>query len=117
MSFNCLISIIIYAFNINVKEKKVSQEQDKELSKNKTEAPFNIEMVIFTFINSRGIEYGVLTHNIFTVTKILSMILISGIKKRYTFISLILGSISFIGLILSAPYRMKRIYMPRVFLR
>lgn len=31
---------------------------------------------LITFINSRGIEYGVLTHNIFTVTKILSMILI-----------------------------------------
>lgn len=29
---------------------------------------------LITFINSKGIEYGVLTHNIFTATKILSMI-------------------------------------------
>ena len=33
-------------------------------------------VLLITYINSKGIEYGVLTHNIFTVTKILSIILI-----------------------------------------
>lgn len=31
---------------------------------------------LITYINTRGIKYGVLTHNIFTITKILSLILI-----------------------------------------
>ena len=35
-------------------------------------AIFTVSLI--TFINSKGIEYGVLTHNIFTATKILSMI-------------------------------------------
>lgn len=41
---------------------------------------------------------------------IVSMILISGIKKRYLIISIVSGIISFIGLILSAPYRLQRIF-------
>ena len=38
------------------------------------------------------------------------MILISGIKKRYIFISLLLGVVAFVMLILSAPYRLERIF-------
>ncbi len=33
---------------------------------------------LITFINSRGINYGVITQNIFTITKILSLVLIIG---------------------------------------
>ena len=36
-------------------------------------------IAIITFINSKGINYGVLTQNIFTITKILSLILIIGL--------------------------------------
>ena len=35
-------------------------------------------VILITFINSRGINYGVITQNIFTVTKILSLLLIIG---------------------------------------
>lgn len=41
---------------------------------------------------------------------IVMMIMISGIKKRYIFISLIGGILAFILLILSAPYRLERIF-------
>ena len=41
---------------------------------------------------------------------ILGMILISGIKKRYIIISIILGVSAFIVLVLSAPYRLERIF-------
>jgi cell division protein FtsW len=46
---------------------------------------------------------------ILTLT-ILSMILISGIKKRYTFIAILIGVMGFVALILSAPYRLERIF-------
>ena len=46
---------------------------------------------------------------ILTLT-ILSMILISGIKKRYTFIAILIGVMGFVVLILSAPYRLERIF-------
>ena len=35
-------------------------------------------IILITYINSRGINYGVITQNIFTVTKILSLLLIIG---------------------------------------
>lgn len=35
-------------------------------------------IVLITFINSRGINYGVITQNIFTITKVLSLVLIIG---------------------------------------
>ncbi len=38
-----------------------------------------LTIIIVTFINSRGINYGVITQNIFTVTKILSLVLIIGL--------------------------------------
>ena len=38
-----------------------------------------LTIVTITFINSRGINYGVITQNIFTVTKILSLVLIIGL--------------------------------------
>ena len=44
------------------------------------------------------------------ISTILAMILISGVKKRYIFIAFLLGVIGFVGLILSAPYRLKRIF-------
>ena len=44
------------------------------------------------------------------ILTVLSMILISGIKKRYTVFALILGIFAFLGLIISAPYRLQRIF-------
>ena len=44
------------------------------------------------------------------VLTIVSMILISGVKKRYTVFALVLGVFSFLGLIISAPYRLQRIF-------
>ena len=41
---------------------------------------------------------------------IIAMILLSGIKKRYIFISFILGVAAMIILVLSAPYRLERIF-------
>lgn len=40
----------------------------------------------------------------------ISMILLSGIKKRYIIISIIIGAIFIVGLVLSAPYRLARIF-------
>ena len=37
-----------------------------------------LTIAVITFINSRGINYGVITQNIFTITKILSLVLIIG---------------------------------------
>ena len=44
------------------------------------------------------------------ILTILSMIIISGIKKRYMILAGLGGILSFVGLILSAPYRLKRIF-------
>ena len=38
-----------------------------------------LTIAVVTYINSRGINYGVITQNIFTVTKILSLVLIIGL--------------------------------------
>ena len=44
------------------------------------------------------------------ILTILSMVLLSGIKKRYTVFALVLGIFAFLGLIISAPYRLQRIF-------
>ena len=44
------------------------------------------------------------------VLTIIGMVLISGIKKRYIIIALILGIFAFLLLIISAPYRLQRIF-------
>ena len=44
------------------------------------------------------------------VLTILSMILASGVKKRYTVFALVFGVFAFLGLIISAPYRLQRIF-------
>lgn len=38
-----------------------------------------LTIIIITYINSKGINYGVITQNIFTITKILSLVLIIGL--------------------------------------
>ena len=44
------------------------------------------------------------------ILTILAMILISGVKKRYMIIAFILGIFAFLALIISAPYRLQRIF-------
>lgn len=44
------------------------------------------------------------------ILTVLSMVLFSGIKKRYVFITMISGIVGLVGLIISAPYRLKRIF-------
>ena len=44
------------------------------------------------------------------ILTILAMILISGIKKRYIIVAIVLGLLAFFGLVISAPYRLQRIF-------
>ena len=44
------------------------------------------------------------------ILTIIALILVSGIKKRYIIMAFFSGILGFIGLIISEPYRLKRIF-------
>jgi cell division protein FtsW len=94
------LTLIIFTANYLEKNKE-------EISNLKTLMPILFIVLLVFLLIMLEPDFG--TGFILTLT-ILSMILISGIKKRYTFIAILIGVMGFVALILSAPYRLERIF-------
>lgn len=94
------LSLIIFTANYLAKNK----EETKNLS---TIFPIIFVLVLVFGLIMAEPDFGT---GFILILTILTMILISGIKKRYILLSMIAGVGAFAGLILSAPYRMKRIF-------
>lgn len=94
------LALIIFTANYLEKNKE-------EISNLKTLIPILFIVLLVFLLIMLEPDFG--TGFILTLT-ILSMILISGIKKRYTFIAILIGVMGFVALILSAPYRLERIF-------
>ena len=94
------LALIIFTANYLEKNKE-------DISNLKTLIPILFIVLLVFLLIMLEPDFG--TGFILTLT-ILSMILISGIKKRYTFIAILIGVIGFVALILSAPYRLERIF-------
>lgn len=94
------LAMIIFTANYLEKNKE-------DITKLSTLLP--ILMVVILIFGLIMLEPDFGTGFILTLT-ILAMILISGIKKRYTFMALIAGILVFLVLIISAPYRLQRIF-------
>ena len=94
------LALIIFTANYLEKNKE-------EISNLKTLIPILFIVLLVFLLIMLEPDFG--TGFILTLT-ILSMILISGIKKRYTIFALLIGVIGFVALILSAPYRLERIF-------
>ena len=94
------LAIIIFSANYLEKNKE-------DITKLSSLLPLLLVLIIVFGLIMLEPDFGT---GFILILTILAMISISGIKKRYTFIAVILGGISFVGLILSAPYRLKRIF-------
>ena len=94
------LALIIFTANYLEKNKE-------EISNLKTLIPILFIVLLVFLLIMLEPDFG--TGFILTLT-ILSMILISGIKKRYTIFALLIGVMGFVALILSAPYRLERIF-------
>lgn len=94
------LALIIFTANYLEKNKE-------DISNLKTLIPILFIVLLVFLLIMLEPDFG--TGFILTLT-ILSMILISGIKKRYTFIAILIGVMGFVVLILSAPYRLERIF-------
>ena len=94
------LSLII--FTANYLEK--NREQTKNLS---TILPLGLVLVLVFGLIMAEPDFGT---GFILILTILGMIVISGIKKRYIFLTILIGIVGFLGLIISAPYRLKRIF-------
>jgi cell division protein FtsW len=94
------LTLIIFTANYLEKNKE-------EISNLKTLMPILFIVLLVFLLIMLEPDFG--TGFILTLT-ILSMILISGIKKRYMIFAILIGLLGFVSLILSAPYRLERIF-------
>ena len=94
------LALIIFTANYLEKNKE-------DISNLKTLIPILFIVLLVFLLIMLEPDFG--TGFILTLT-ILSMILISGIKKRYMLFALLIGVMGFVALILSAPYRLERIF-------
>ena len=94
------LSLIIFTANYLEKNKE-------DISKLSSLLPLLFILIIVFGLIMLEPDFGT---GFILILTILAMILISGIKKRYTFIAIICGAFAFLGLIISAPYRLQRIF-------
>lgn len=94
------LALIIFTANFLAKNKE-------SMDKFSSLIAILLVLIIVFFLIMLEPDFG--TGFIITLT-ILSMILLSGIKKRYVIIGLLLGIFAVLLLILSAPYRINRIF-------
>ncbi len=94
------LSLIIFTANYLEKNKE-------DITKLSSLLPILVVILLVFGLIMLEPDFG--TGFILTLT-LLSMILISGVKKSYTFMAIILGVFGFLGLIISAPYRLQRIF-------
>ena len=94
------IVIIIFIANYLDKNKET-------INKLSTLIPILLILLVVFILLMAEPDFG--TAFIIMVTSLI-MILLAGIKKRYTIVGVMLGAFAFLLLIISAPYRLKRIF-------
>ena len=94
------LSVIIFTANYLEKNKE-------DMTKLSSLIPMLLVLILIFGLIMLEPDFG--TGFILVIT-ILAMILASGVKKRYTVFALVLGVFAFLCLIISAPYRLQRIF-------
>ena len=94
------IALIIFTANYLEKNKE-------DITKLSSLLPLLLVMALVFILIMLEPDFGT---GFILILTILSMILISGVKKRYMIIAFVLGIFAFLALVISAPYRLQRIF-------